>query len=233
MLLDGELVCLDVDGRPDFGRLRTRLHPGTADAGLRHRHAATLMIFDLLHLDGQPVWRLPYRERRARLDRLALDGPAWRTPRAFCAASENLAAATRAQGLEGVVAKRRDAPYQPGPRRTGAWLKIKHRHAEQLAVVGWRPGGRREPDGLVVARRAGRTLIPVGVVHLGPPSDDRKQLLDALRELQPSGLRRSDRVRELGITVEVHHHGRAGGQLRDPSVRRIHRSALGAASLAR
>jgi ATP-dependent DNA ligase len=47
-----------------------------------------------------------------------LEGPAWRSPRAFCAAAEDLAVATRANGLEGVIAKRRDAPYQPGLRRT-------------------------------------------------------------------------------------------------------------------
>jgi hypothetical protein len=145
----------------------------------------TLMIFDVLYHDGEPVWRRPYHERRRLLDELTLDGPAWRTPLAFCAATEGLAAATRAHGLEGVIAKRRDAAYQPGPRRTGAWVKIKHRHAER---------------------------------------DDRRELLDVPRDLQPRGLGRRDHVRELGITAEVHHHGRVDGPLRDPIVRHLERA---------
>src|SRR5919202_3596899 len=75
LLLDGELVCLDAHGRPDFGRLRARLHPGAQRAGAHHQ-SARLMIFDLPYLDGQPLWRLPYRERRRRLDALSLEGPA-------------------------------------------------------------------------------------------------------------------------------------------------------------
>jgi len=55
VLVDGELVCLDGDGRPDFHRLRRRLSAGdpTAAARLCSDHPAMLMVFDLLHLDGQ------------------------------------------------------------------------------------------------------------------------------------------------------------------------------------
>jgi len=70
--LDGELVCLRSDGRPDFARLRHRL-TGSATA----RHPAMLQVFDLLHLDGRSTRPLPYGERRALLEELALDGPAW------------------------------------------------------------------------------------------------------------------------------------------------------------
>ena len=61
--LDGELVCLDCDGRPDFARLRRRL-TGSATG----RHPAMLQLFDLLHLDGRSTRPLPYGERRALLD---------------------------------------------------------------------------------------------------------------------------------------------------------------------
>ncbi len=58
--LDGELVCLRPDGRPDFGRLRHRLTGSTT-----RRHPAMLQAFDLLHLDGSSTRVLPYSERRS------------------------------------------------------------------------------------------------------------------------------------------------------------------------
>jgi bifunctional non-homologous end joining protein LigD len=73
--LDGEPVCLCSDGRPDFARVRHRL-TGSAT----HRHPSMLQVFDVIHLDGQSTRPLPYSERRALLEELALDGPAWRTP---------------------------------------------------------------------------------------------------------------------------------------------------------
>jgi ATP-dependent DNA ligase len=73
--LDGELVYLRDDGRPDFAPLRRRL-AGSA----RHARPVVLHVFDVLHLDGRSTRQLPYRDRRTLLDELALDGPAWRTP---------------------------------------------------------------------------------------------------------------------------------------------------------
>jgi bifunctional non-homologous end joining protein LigD len=66
VLLDGELVHLAGDGRPDFGRLRRRLtaRDASAAAAGSARHPATLVIFDVLHLDGRAVRALAYHERR-------------------------------------------------------------------------------------------------------------------------------------------------------------------------
>src|SRR4051794_23208420 len=70
VLLDGELVCLDPGGRPNFQRLRRRLsaRDESAAARLAAEHPATLMIFDLLHLDGHATRALPYAPRRAMLE---------------------------------------------------------------------------------------------------------------------------------------------------------------------
>ncbi|MFL5859601.1 MAG: hypothetical protein ACJ780_02310 [Solirubrobacteraceae bacterium] len=66
VILDGELVCLRDDGRPDFARLRGRL------AGSGPSPApALLQVFDVIHLDGRSTRALPYRERRALLDEIA------------------------------------------------------------------------------------------------------------------------------------------------------------------
>jgi len=100
--LDGELVCLRPDGRPDFGRLRHRLTGSTT-----RRHPAMLQAFDLLHLDGSSTRVLPYSERRSLLDELALDGPAWRTPASVVIErNEDFVAGVEELGPEGVVAKR-------------------------------------------------------------------------------------------------------------------------------
>jgi bifunctional non-homologous end joining protein LigD len=94
-------------------------------------------VFDLLHLDGRAVRELPYARRREPLAELELDGSAWRAPRQFIGEGDALLAATAAQGLEGVVAKRLDAPYAEG-RRSRSWIKHKHRRRERLAITGWR-----------------------------------------------------------------------------------------------
>src|SRR4051812_13849426 len=85
----------------------------------------------------------PYAERRARLEALDLEGPAWRTPSYSTGNGAALLEASAAQGLEGIVCKRLDSPYEPG-RRGGTWLKGKNTRRQELVVGGWQPGeGRR------------------------------------------------------------------------------------------
>jgi bifunctional non-homologous end joining protein LigD len=118
LVLDGELVAIAEDGRPSFPLVGLPVLHG------RTGIPVTLMIFDLLRVDGRDAMCLPYVERRKLLEELDLDGPAWRTPPAFDD-GEALLEATSAQGLEGVVAKHRGDRYRPGER---GWVKVKHRH---------------------------------------------------------------------------------------------------------
>ncbi|WP_433325792.1 DNA polymerase ligase N-terminal domain-containing protein [Spirillospora sp. CA-294931] len=78
------------------------------------------LIFDLLHLDGHPLFEEPYEERRSRLDDLDLNGPRWQTSPWFPGDGGAVRDAAREQGLPGVVAKRLDSPYEPGE-RPGTW----------------------------------------------------------------------------------------------------------------
>jgi bifunctional non-homologous end joining protein LigD len=219
-IVDGELVGFDEEGHPDFARLRTRL------AGARGVGPATLVIFDLLHLDGRPTSRLPYRRRRELLEGLGLDGPAWRTPRAFVSQREARAlfAETEARQLEGIVLKRLESPYQPG-RRSGAWLKRKHTRRELLLVTGWMPASARgRLDVFLVARPAAVRPMPAGSVELGLTVEQREQLRGELVAREVAARGRVRRVRPT-LAVEVEHHGRADGPVRDGVLRELRQAA--------
>src|SRR3954452_7173865 len=143
-VLDGEVVAFDELGRPSFERLQGRMHlTGEAAIGARTRsNPIAYCIFDLLYLDGENLMRLPYTERRARLEALDLNGPTWRTPAYRAGDGADLLEASATRGLEGIVAKRLDSPYEPG-RRGGLWLKIKNTRRQELVIGGWEPGGGR------------------------------------------------------------------------------------------
>jgi bifunctional non-homologous end joining protein LigD len=145
-VLDGELVAFDENGRPSFARLQQRIH-NTDENVVRRRmksHPVVYVIFDLLHLDGEDLTSEPYGRRRELLEGLELSGESWQTPGHSIGHAEELLAASREQGLEGVMLKRLDSVYVPG-KRTGAWLKVKNTNRQELVIGGWTPGeGRRE-----------------------------------------------------------------------------------------
>jgi len=138
MLLDGEVVALD-DGRPSFHALAERMH--VADrrraARLATTRPVTLMVFDLLRLFGSDLTGQPWSARRELLERLDLAGPHWQVPAVYDD-GEQLLTATADQGLEGIVSKRRTAPYAVG-RRSADWRKTAHRASRSVVVGGWRP----------------------------------------------------------------------------------------------
>jgi bifunctional non-homologous end joining protein LigD len=145
-VLDGELVALDAAGRPSFERLQPRMHvKGAAQVRrLVKSVPVTFLVFDLLHLDGHSTLDLPYEDRRELLEGLGLEGRSWQVPPAWFGDGASVLAAAAEQGLEGVVAKRRDSAYRPG-RRTDTWLKVKNLRTQEVVVGGWKPGtGNRE-----------------------------------------------------------------------------------------
>jgi bifunctional non-homologous end joining protein LigD len=141
VVLDGEVIAPDpTTGRPDFGRLQPRMQAGSATSVARvaAEVPVTYVVFDLLELDGVTLLDEPQRRRRDLLEALLPAGPGF-----FVAAAHEdgvaLLQAVEAQGLEGVIAKRRDSRYEPG-RRSPAWVKVKVRLHQELVVGGWLPG---------------------------------------------------------------------------------------------
>lgn len=186
-VLDGELVVLDGEGRPDFEAMRRRGLLGRIEAPL------TFVAFDLLRLDGQLVTTRPWQVRRALLVRLGVDGPAWTTTRSYVGEGRVLFEATRDQGLEGVVAKRIDAPYRPGT-RSRAWIKTKHMRVAHFVVGGFAvpdPERNRRAALLVGAWEPDGTLRFTGRVESGFPAGALEAVRGALRrrEASPFGMR--------------------------------------------
>jgi bifunctional non-homologous end joining protein LigD len=146
-ILDGEIVGFDAEGKPSFAALQGRMHL-TRDSHVKRlakESPVTYMAFDLLWLDGRSLMDLPYAERRAALRALLADGERWQVPDHVVGGGAELLAATREQGLEGIVAKQLSSTYEPG-RRSGAWRKIKNMNRQELVIGGWLPGEGRRQD---------------------------------------------------------------------------------------
>ena len=141
-VFDGEVVAFE-DGRPSFGALQRRMHVGSARtvARLARESPVAYVLFDLLWLDGHSLMERPYADRRAALLDLGLRGEHWQVPGHHVGDGDALLAASRAQGLEGIVAKRLDCPYTPG-RRSPGWVKVKNVRRVSLVIGGWLPGER-------------------------------------------------------------------------------------------
>ena len=184
-VLDGEIVALDARGRPSFGELQARMHVQHPSAALLAQVPVTLLIFDVCRLGGESLLRWRYDDRRAALEALGLEGPHWATPPAFDGDGSAALDASRSQGLEGVLAKRRDSVYEPG-KRSRSWVKVKFVRMQEVVVCGWQPGGGRREGGigsllLGVHDDEGR-LVYAG--HVGTGFTER-MLDDLLGQLRP------------------------------------------------
>ncbi|MGN6372249.1 MAG: DNA ligase D [Solirubrobacteraceae bacterium] len=188
-VLDGEIVAFDEHGTPSFARLQRRMHLGSHSSirRLAREQPVTYVIFDLLHLDGHDVMRLPYLERRELLEQLSLRGETWQTPAHHRGKGSDLLAVTGEHRLEGVLAKRLDSAYRPGE-RSANWVKVKNVSRQELVVGGWLPGkGRRSGElgalllGYYERENGSRRLRYAGRVGTGFDEAELRRLGDELR----------------------------------------------------
>ncbi len=137
VLLDGEVVAM-ADGVPRFSALADRMHVSNAARArtLARSNPVTLIVFDVLRLDGQDLTRDPWVVRREALESLEIGSRHWQVPPTYDD-GQMLKAATDEQGLEGVVSKKRSSTYQVG-RRSKDWLKFPNRQTFSYVVGGWR-----------------------------------------------------------------------------------------------
>src|SRR6266849_4523252 len=130
-VVDGEVVAIDESGRPDFNLLQNF----RAEASRIQYY-----IFDVLCWKDRDLTRLPLIERRALLKSVVVIlEKRIRIADYFEAAPNDLLAAVREQGLEGIIGKRKDSVYQPG-RRSGAWIKHRVNRGQEFVIGGYFPG---------------------------------------------------------------------------------------------
>ena len=230
VLLDGEVVAPDERGRTDFGRLQARMHVAHPTTALRRDVPVQLLLFDVLHLAGTPLLDRPYDDRRTALEDLGLQGGSWSVPAAFLGGGAVVLEATRAQGLEGVVAKRRTSLYLPG-RRSDDWRKLKHVRRTSAVVAGWQPGeggragrigslllGQHGPAGLEFAGHVGTGFSAATLAELGRRLEPLRRDTPAYATTVPREHARSAVWVEPVLVVEVDYtEWTRDGRLRHPS----------------
>jgi bifunctional non-homologous end joining protein LigD len=187
VILDGEIVCLDDKGNPDFAALWFRSRGSRTPA-------VCFMAFDVLEVGGRATIDEPYRERRRILEELDLNGPHWCTPEIHIEEGAALFAATKEMGLEGVVAKRLDSRYRPGL-RSKSWTKTKHFQTRNFALLGWLPPEewRQDRGCVVLGLRSEAGIAVAGVVESGYGRDLVEQL-PALTRRQLRSLQQPGRI---------------------------------------
>lgn len=171
VVLDGEIVVLSapapgVPARPSFDRLQLRMGVAAPSPRLVAEAPATFVAFDLLFSDGEPLLDLPWTGRRARLEQLGLDGHRGLTVSPLLTGLAPQAALEVAErhGMEGVIAKRRDAPYRSG--RSTAWVKTPLWRTVDAVIGGWAEGRGRH-TGALGAVLLGRPTPEGGLHYIG------------------------------------------------------------------
>ena len=214
-VLDGEIVVMS-GGKPDIQSLLPRLHQGSGKIPPpRVTVPVTYIVFDILEKEGKPLIDLPFLERREILRLAVTEGPHVILSVPVEGRGEDYYRAAIAKGLEGVMAKRKDSPYEPGL-RSGTWLKVKGQKTCDCVITGYTlgKGGRGPTFGALILglyengdasvsqeggiRRflsprssrhtgsAGRMLVYIGNVGTGFSDRDLHDLMETFSSLKTS-----------------------------------------------
>ena len=208
-IVDGEVAALDEKGRPSFSLLQDvsglkglsgDRRPGPRPSA-EERAAIPLVYqaFDLLYLDGRSLLGVPLEHRKRLLRSVLREHPRVRFGGHVEEHGRDFLSAARDQELEGIVAKLRQSPYEPG-RRSRSWLKLKLRREQELVVAGWLPGrgSHKELGSLIVGVYDGDALRHAGQVGSGINERMRRELRARLDELarRDSPLEPAPRLKE-------------------------------------
>jgi len=148
MVLDGEIVAFDPNGKPSFATLQNRVQLKTEkEIAAADRNVPIILYgFDLLHFAGINLRDAPYADRRRYLAQCLLPSP---HVQLVHAAEDGIALyqAALANGFEGAMAKRKNSKYEAG-KRSASWLKVKSTHSAEFVIGGYTKGkGSRAPLG--------------------------------------------------------------------------------------
>jgi bifunctional non-homologous end joining protein LigD len=188
-ILDGEIVALDAEGRPCFQCLQQHLElMRGADVHRAEGQAPIIYyVFDILYLDGYDLRDVALGQRKALLHSVLRPSDRVRPVAYFERDGKAVHEASVSQGLEGVIAKRRDSLYEPG-RRSRSWLKIKTIQSDEFVIGGYSQGlgNRAHTFGALLLGYFDDEGHLVYVGHVGTGFDDRtladlRRRLDAIK----------------------------------------------------
>jgi bifunctional non-homologous end joining protein LigD len=176
-ILDTEVAIVLADGKTSFQALQNAI--GSPGAG-----QLVCFAFDLLFLDGEDLRELPLVERKARLRALIGKAGVIRYCDHVEGRGSDVFAAACQQGLEGIISKRRDAPYRAG--RGPTWVKTKCVLRQELVIAGYTdPDGSRTGLGaILVGVYEGKDLVYAGKVGTGFSQKSLTELSRALGALE-------------------------------------------------
>src|SRR3954468_1837871 len=183
-IVDGEFVALDENGAPDFGLLQERISTVRAGRG-GGTDGLIYQVFDLLHLDGRSLLRVPLEDRKRLLKTVIRESRRVKFAAHIDGEGGAFFDASAARGVEGIVAKHRRSTYEPG-RRSPTWLKLKVRPEQELVVGGYTPGEGNAKDlgAVIVGVYDGRKLRYAGKVGSGFNATSRRDVRKRLEALE-------------------------------------------------
>ena len=176
VILDGELVVLDKDGKPDFYALQRRsLMADSFKIGLPARNAPVQFVaYDIIYFDGQDLTDKPLTERKAILSKAVKEGYNLSVSTYIEEMGTAFFEIAKAQELEGIVAKRKGGLYHIG-KRTRDWLKIKVMQDEDLLVLGYQPDEDGKVKDLILGYYDEEGKLQCrGKVYLGISEEERR-----------------------------------------------------------
>src|SRR5579872_2688131 len=181
-IVDGEIAVLDENGRARFSLIQPRIGVGDPNsvAHLARSHPVTLFLFDLIYLDGYDLRGVALEERKRLLKEILTPTDRIRFSDHFAANGSAMLEAARANGLEGILAKRRDSKYEP--RRSRDWIKIKVVTTGDFVIGGFTHGERDYFSSLVLGVYDHGKLVHVGQVGTG---FNEKSLKDIYSKIEP------------------------------------------------
>ena len=174
-VVDGEIVAFDASGRPSFNVLQN---------SLKSKPPLAFYLFDLITWQGRDLTHRPLDERRSLLrDKIMprLTEPV-RYSETIESPPDKLLDAVRSQGLEGVIAKRRDSLYERG-RRSSAWVKMRVNQGQEFVIGGYTPAPRNF-DAVLIGYYDGKKLIYAASVRNGFVPGLRDAVFKRFRGLQ-------------------------------------------------
>src|SRR5712692_8221916 len=174
-VLDGEIVVLDDEGRPSFQLLQNRE---------RDPRPLLYVVFDLAYADGQRLFKVPLEDRKRLLRNLFADSALLKYSEHVIGEGTAFFKAAKQKRLEGIVAKLRDSPYQPGV-RSSAWLKIKALFQQEVVIGGFTAprAGRKYFGALIVGVYDDGRLVYTGHVGTGFTEQTLNSISQALQPL--------------------------------------------------